>query len=78
MEETSQRIKDQNNSIDKDTKNLSEKIIELKKILENNKITSTYEEKLRKELYKKNTEINIKYKDIMKEYNSQKDNNKIL
>ena len=78
LEETSQRIREQNNSIDKDTKNLSEKIIELKKILENNKITSTYEEKLRKELYKKNTEINIKYKDIMKEYNSQKDNNKIL
>ena len=78
LEETSQRIKDQNNLINKDTKNLSEKIIELKKILENNKITGTYEEKLRKELYKKNTEINTKYKDIMKEYNSQKDNNRIL
>ena len=78
LEETSRDLKKQNEQIEKDTKNLKEKITELKKILKNNKITVEFEEKLRKELYKKNTEINIKYKDIMKQYNERRDNNRIL
>ena len=77
-EENSRIIKDQNNKIEAETKNLKEKIIELKKIIENKKLTNEFEEKLRKELYKKNTEINNKYKEIIKEYNIQKNKNRIL
>ena len=77
-EENSRIIKDQNNKIEAETKNLKEKIIEVKKIIENKKLTNEFEEKLRKELYKKNTEINNKYKDIIKEYNIQKNKNRIL
>ena len=77
-EENSRIIKDQNNKIEVETKNLKEKIIELKKIIENKKLTNKFEEKLRKELYKKNTEINNKYKEIIKEYNIQKNKNRIL
>ena len=47
-------------------------------IIENRKITSEFEEKLRIELYKKNTEINKKYKEIKEEYNNQKNSNKLL
>ena len=77
-EENSRIIKDQNNKVEAETKNLKEKIIELKKIIENKKLTNEFEEKLRKELYKKNTEINNKYKEIIKEYNIQKNKNRIL
>ena len=77
-EENSRIIKDQNNKVEAETKNLKEKIIELKKIIENKKLTNKFEEKLRKELYKKNTEINNKYKEIIKEYNIQKNKNRIL
>ena len=77
-EENSRRIKSQNNQISIDTNNLKKQNEELKKIIENNKLANEHEEILRKELFKKNNEINIKYKDIMKQYNQQKDNNKIL
>ena len=77
-EETTYRIKEQNKIINIDINNLKQKIKEIKKIIKNQKITNEFEEKLRKELYKKNQEINNKYKDIIKQYNIQKDNNKIL
>ena len=78
LEESCKSMKDQNNTIDTDTKNLKEKISELKQILEYNKITNNYEEKLRKELYKKNAEINNKYKEVKEQYDSQRDRNKLL
>ena len=77
-EENAHIIKDQNNQISIETINLKEKIVELKKILENKKAINDFEEKLRKELYKKNTEINNKYMEITKEYKIQKDKNRLL
>ena len=50
LEQTSHYIKEQNNVINLEIKNLKEKIVELKKIIENRKITSEFEEKLRIEL----------------------------
>ena len=78
LEETSKNMWDKIPTMEKDTNNLKKRVTELKQILENNKKAKAYEEKLRKELYKKNCEINNKYKEIKEQYNTQRDKNKIL
>ena len=78
LETNTDNMKNQNNQISQENKNLHQKIIELKKIMENKKIMSEYENKLRKEIYKKNTEINSKYQELYKHYDERKKNNKLL
>ena len=76
--DVSSRIKKNNIQISADKDELSEKIADLKKYMERKELTDKYSDNLRKELYKRNTEINNKYKSILDSYNNQKENNRIL
>ena len=78
LEDVSKRIKINNNQITSDKKEFSNKIIELKKMMEQKEISDKFSENIRKELYKVNDKINNKYKDILIDYNKEKENNKLL
>ena len=78
FQEVSARIKRNNNQINIDKSELSEKMVELKKLMEKREITDKFSDNLRKELYKRNSEINNKYKEILNAYNNQKESNRIL
>ena len=76
--DVSSRIKRNNKQINADKLELKEKILELKKIMERKEISDKFSDNLRKELYKRNEEINNKYKEILEFYNNQKISNKLL
>ena len=78
IEDLSKRLKANNTQIDADKKQLSEKIVELTKYMEQKEISDKFSEGIRKQLYKKNTSINNEYKSVLNDYNIQKENNKFL
>ena len=78
IQDVSTRIKRNNIQISNDISELNEKIADLKKFMEIKEISDKYSDNLRKELYKRNNEINNKYKEILTYYNNQKENNKKL
>ena len=78
LEDVSKRIKNNNIQIEADKNQLKEKIVELKKSMEQKEISDKFSEGIRKQLYKKNTSINNEYKNVLNDYNIQKENNKYL
>jgi hypothetical protein len=78
IQDVSTRIKRNNSQISVDKSELNNKILELKKIMERKEITDRFSDNLRKELYKRNTEINNKYKEILNDYKNQKESNRLI
>jgi hypothetical protein len=78
IQDVSTRIKRNNSQISADKSELNNKILELKKIMERKEITDRFSDNLRKELYKRNTEINNKYKEILNDYKNQKESNRLI
>ena len=78
IKDVSTRIKRNNTQISLDKSELSDKIVELKKIMERKEITDKFSDNLRKELFKRNTEINNKYKEILNDYQNQKESNRLI
>ena len=76
--DVSARIKKNNTQIKADKNELIEKIAELKKYMERKELTDKFSDNIRKQLYKKNIEINDNYKFILDAYNNQKESNRLL
>lgn len=78
LEDVSKRIKNNNIQIEADKNKIKERIAELKKYMEQKEISDKFSEGIRKQLYKRNTSINNEYKNVLNDYNIQKENNKYL
>ena len=78
IQDTSTRIKKNNSQISIENLDLTNKIAELKKTMEIKEMTDKFSDNLRKELYKRNKEINNKYKEMVKNFKNQKENNRLI